>query len=113
MKRPLEVELIVSGAYKKACLRHPGNHPASLTSFTLLNSCLIHSYSLHAHESSSTVQLRGGLTCVLQVQCIDVMRSRDNIQAKCTELVVIRARMSDLLWVQLDHTHFLYTSCSA
>ena len=26
------------------------------------------------------------------------LRSRDNIQAKCTELVVIRARMSDLLW---------------
>ncbi len=34
----------------------------------------------------------------LQVQCIDViLRSRDNVQAKCTELVVIRARMSDLL----------------
>ncbi len=27
------------------------------------------------------------------------LRSRDNVQAKCTELVVIRARMSDLLWV--------------
>ncbi len=26
------------------------------------------------------------------------LRSRDNVQAKCTELVVIRARMSDLLW---------------
>ncbi len=25
------------------------------------------------------------------------LRSRDNVQAKCTELVVIRARMSDLL----------------
>ena len=33
----------------------------------------------------------------IQVQCIDVMRSRDNVLAKCTELVVIRARMSDLL----------------
>ncbi len=32
MKRPLQVELIFSGAYKKACLRHPGIHPASLTS---------------------------------------------------------------------------------
>ncbi len=45
MKRPFEMELIFSGAYKKACLRHPshpGIHPASLTSFTLLNSCLIH-----------------------------------------------------------------------
>ncbi len=43
---------------------------------------------------------RGGPTCVhesLQVQCIDVMQSRDNVQAKCTELVVIRARTSDLL----------------
>ncbi len=27
------------------------------------------------------------------------LRSRDNVQAKCTDLVVIRARMSDLLWV--------------
>ncbi len=26
------------------------------------------------------------------------LRSRDNVQAKCTELVVIHARMSDLLW---------------
>ncbi len=26
------------------------------------------------------------------------LRSHDNVQAKCTELVVIRARMSDLLW---------------
>ncbi len=26
------------------------------------------------------------------------LRSRDNVQAKCTELLVIRARMSDLLW---------------
>ncbi len=33
----------------------------------------------------------------LQVQCIDVIAvTRDNVQAKCTELVVIRARMSDL-----------------
>ncbi len=32
------------------------------------------------------------------------LRSRDNVQAKCTELVVIRARMSDLLW------HALWTS---
>ncbi len=45
----------------------------------------------------------GGSTCVhesLQVQCIDVLmslQSRDNVQAKCTELVVIRVRMSDLL----------------
>ncbi len=39
----------------------------------------------------------------IQVQCIDVMRSRDNVLAKCTELVVIRARMSDLLcMVRLD-----------
>ena len=26
------------------------------------------------------------------------LRSRDNVQAKRTEFVVIRARMSDLLW---------------
>ncbi len=41
-------------------------------------------------------------TCVhesLQVQCIDVIAvSRDNAWPQCTELVVIRARMSDLLW---------------
>ncbi len=44
---------------------------------------------------------RGGPTCVhesLQVQYIMSLQSRDNIQAKCTELVVIRARMSNLLW---------------
>ncbi len=28
---------------------------------------------------------------------VQSLRSRDNVQAKCTELVVIRARMSDLL----------------
>ncbi len=38
----------------------------------------------------------------LQVQCIDVIAPRDNVQAKCTELVVIRARMSDLLWASPD-----------
>ncbi len=53
---------------------------------------------------SYRVCVHGGPTCVLriQVQCVDVIavRSRDNVQAKCTELVVIRARMSDLLWVR-------------
>ncbi len=34
------------------------------------------------------------------------LRSRDNIQAKCTELVVIRARMSDLLWVEKAATRY-------
>ncbi len=33
-KAPTVVEIIFSGAYKKACLRHQDNHPASLTSFT-------------------------------------------------------------------------------
>ncbi len=32
------------------------------------------------------------------------LQSRDNVQAKCTELVVIRARMSDLLWIT---THYI------
>ena len=27
------------------------------------------------------------------------LRSRNNVQVKCTELVVIRAHMSDLLWL--------------
>ena len=31
------------------------------------------------------------------------LRSRDNVQPKCTELVVIRARMSDLLWLTTTH----------
>ncbi len=46
---------------------------------------------------TDSLNTRGGPTCVhesLHVQCIDVLRSRDNVQAKCTELVVIRARMS-------------------
>ncbi len=34
----------------------------------------------------------------LQFSALMSLRSRDNVQAKCTELVVIRARMSDLLW---------------
>ncbi len=45
--------------------------------------------------------IRGSPTCVhesLQVQCIDVIAvSCDNAWPQCTELVVIRARMSDLL----------------
>ncbi len=32
--------------------------------------------------------------------------SRDNLQAKCTEVVVIRARMSDLLWCTVQD--FIY-----
>ncbi len=39
------------------------------------------------------------------------LRSRDNVQAKCTELVVIRARMSDLLWsggIPTNHGHYNY-----
>ncbi len=41
----------------------------------------------------------------LQVQCIDVIAvSRDNAWPQCTELVVIHAHMSDLLWsaIQLN-----------
>ncbi len=55
--------------------------------------CIL-SFQLYMH-----MNIRGGPTCVQEsLRTLMSLRSRDNVQAKCTELVVIRARMSDLLY---------------
>ncbi len=50
------------------------------------------------HElSQRTEEVRHACTNHYKFTALMSLRSRDNVQAKCTELVVIRARM-DLLW---------------
>ncbi len=47
------------------------------------------------HESE---EVRHACTNHYKFSALMSLRSRDNVQAKCTELVVICARMSDFLW---------------
>ncbi len=52
---------------------------------------------VHYYPNPELEEVRHACTNLYKFSALMSLRSRDNVQAKCTELVVIRARMSDLL----------------